>query len=71
MPAITVPVSIAELINNHAKLIEQRDRLQQENDQLRHALTELELRTRQHLKGSLVTFPSQLLPQVRALIDTL
>lgn len=34
MPALTapVPVSIAQLINNHARLIEQRDRLLQERN---------------------------------------
>ena len=31
-------------------------------------LKELELRTRQFIKGELVTFPAALLPQIRALI---
>jgi len=66
-----VPISVAKLIDNHARLIEERDRLLVEKTDLRNALTELELRTRQYLEGTLVTFPAALLPQVRSLIDIL
>ena len=65
------PVSIAELIDNCARVVEQRDKLLAEKESLLHGLIELELRTCQYFDGSLATFPSALLPQVRSLIESL
>ena len=40
-----------------------------QRDQLRRALTELELYTRQFISGKLVTFPAALLPQCRTILE--
>jgi hypothetical protein len=62
---------IDKLIDNFARVVEQRDKLLTEKESLLHGLIELELRTRQYFEGSIVAFPSALLPQVRSLIESL